>query len=240
MANQPKYNRILLKLSGEALLPKDSKYGIGLDVAQNIAQEIKSIHALGVQVGIVVGGGNIFRGLGPSQAGMDRSTADNMGMLATVINSLALQDALIKAGVPTRILTSFTMHQIAEPFSQRAAMRYLGDGNAIILAGGTGNPYFTTDTAASLRALEIHADVLCKGTKVDGIYNKDPMKHADSQKFDQLTYLDALKMKLQVMDLTAISMCMDTQLPIVVFDMFKSGNLHRVVQGEKVGTLVIG
>lgn len=237
---KPKYKRVLLKLSGEALLPPDSKYGIGFAVSQTIAEEIKTVIELGVQIGLVVGAGNIFRGSQAADQGMDRSIADNMGMLATVINSLALQDAMTRAGIPTRMLTSFVMHQVAEPFSQRAALRYLAEGNAVILAGGTGNPYFTTDTAASLRALEIHAEVICKGTKVDGVYDADPVHNPQAKRFDTLAYIDVLKRNLKVMDLTAISMCMDAQLPIHVFNMFHKGNFRRAVLGEKLGTVVHG
>ena len=238
---KPKYKRVILKLSGEALLPPGSPYGIGLQVARGIAEEIKLVTDLGVQVGVVVGAGNIFRGAsGAADGGMDRSTADNMGMLATVINSLALQDAMIRVGIPTRVLTSFPIHQVGEPFSQRAATLHLSEGSAIVFAGGTGNPYFTTDTAASLRALEVHADVICKGTKVDGVYDTDPVKNPRAKRFDRLTPLEVIKQKLEVMDLTAISLCMDLNLPIVVFNMFAKGNFRKVVMGETIGTLVDG
>lgn len=237
---QPKYKRVLLKLSGETLLPADSKYGISTEVANGIAQEIKSVSSLGVQVGVVIGAGNIFRGQAAAGQGMDRVQADNMGMLATVINSLALQDALARAGVSSRVLTAFTMHQVGTPYSQRDALRYLEQGDVVIIGGGTGNPYFSTDTAASLRALEIHADVICKGTKVDGIYDADPKKVAGAKRFNSLSYLDVLNRKLEVMDLTAISMCMDFNMPIFVFDMFTSGNFKRMVMGDSIGTVVHG
>lgn len=222
------------------MLPEDSRYGIGLDVAEKIAREIKVVHALGVQVGVVIGAGNIFRGEGGAKQGMDRSVADNMGMLATVINSLALQDALLRIGVPTRVLTSFPIHQVGEPFSQPAAMRYLAEKNAIIFAGGTGNPYFTTDTAASLRALEVHADIICKGTKVDGVYDADPVRNPKAKFFHTLTPLEVIQQKLEVMDVTAISMCMENNLPILVFNMFREGNFRKAMMGESVGTLVHG
>ncbi|MBI4125883.1 MAG: UMP kinase [Deltaproteobacteria bacterium] len=234
----PKFKRVILKLSGEALLPPDSKYGISLDVAHGIAQEIASVVQKGVQVGVVIGAGNIFRGSPASSGGMDRTTADNMGMLATVINSLALQDALIKENVPTRVLTAFPIHQMAEPFSQRAAMRSLSEGSTIIFAGGTGNPYFTTDTAAALRALEVHADIVCKGTKVDGVYDADPVKSSKATRFQKLTHMDVIRKKLEVMDLTAISMCMDAKLPLLVFNIFRKGNFLKAVMGEEIGTVV--
>jgi uridylate kinase len=237
---KPKYKRIILKLSGETLLPADSKYGISTKVADGIAQEIKSVADLGVQVGIIIGAGNIYRGLAASEEGMGRVTADSMGMLATVINSLALQDSLSRAGVPSRILTALTMHQIGTPFSQREALRYLNQGEVIIIGGGTGNPFFSTDTAASLRALEINAEVICKGTKVDGVYDDDPKTNPNAKRFEKLTYLDVLNRKLKVMDLTAISMCMDTNLPIIIFNMFEKGNFKKVVLGNKEGTIVHG
>ncbi|PIR24574.1 MAG: UMP kinase [Deltaproteobacteria bacterium CG_4_10_14_0_2_um_filter_43_8] len=233
-----KYKRILLKLSGEALLPPDSKYGISTSVADKIAAEIKQVVKLGVQLGVVIGAGNIFRGEAAADEGMDRVIADNMGMLATVINSLALQDGLFRANVPSRVLTSFPMHQVGTPFSQRDALRYLGRGDVVIFGGGTGNPFFSTDTAASLRALEVHAEIIFKGTKVDGIYDKDPVKHKNAKKFQNLSYLDVLNQKLSVMDLTAISMCMNANIPITVFDMFSKGNFLKAVSGEKIGTLV--
>ncbi|OGQ23019.1 MAG: UMP kinase [Deltaproteobacteria bacterium RIFCSPLOWO2_02_FULL_44_10] len=235
---KPKYKRVLLKLSGESLLPPDSKYGVNLQTANHIAAEIKVVTDLGVQVGVVIGAGNIFRGAGAAKVGMDRSTADNMGMLATVINSLALQDAMIRLGISTRLLTSFTMHQVGTPYSHSSAMRYLAEGSAVIFAGGTGNPYFTTDTAASLRALEIHADIVCKGTKVDGVYSSDPELDRSAKRYDELSYIEVLSQNLKVMDATAISLCMEAKLPILVFNVFEKGNFQRAVLGEKIGTMV--
>jgi len=203
-----------------------------------LAEEIKEVQALGVQIAIVIGGGNIFRGGPATERGMDRTTADYMGMLATVINALALQDALERSGVFTRVLTAIEMHEIAEPYIRRRAIRHLEKGRIVIFAAGTGNPYFTTDTAASLRALEIQADVILKATKVDGVYDKDPMTHADAKRFGKLTYLEVLEKGLKVMDTTAISMCMDNKLPIIVFNLFKEGNLKQVIQGAPLGTLV--
>lgn len=238
--SKAKYKRVLLKLSGETLLPSDSKYGISTEVANGIAQEIKSVVSLGVQVGVVIGAGNIFRGHTAAGQGMDRVQADNMGMLATVINSLALQDALVRAGVSTRVLTAFPMHQVGTPYSQRDALRYLERGDVIIIGGGTGNPYFSTDTAAALRALEIHADVICKGTKVDGIYDADPKLNAGAKKLESIDYRYALNNQLQVMDLTAFTLCAESKLPIHVFDVFKNGNFKKLICGEKIGTVVHG
>jgi uridylate kinase len=236
--SEPSYRRILLKLSGEALMG-DQAYGIDPAVATRIAQDILEIQALGVQTAIVIGGGNIFRGLAASARGMDRSTADYMGMLATVINALALQDALEHAGVPTRVLTAIEMRAVAEPFIRRRAIRHLEKGRVVIFAAGTGNPYFTTDTAAALRAMEIKAEVILKATKVDGIYTDDPVTHPDAVKFDRISYLQVLSERLQVMDATAISLCMDNKLPIVVFNLKVPGNIRRVVMGdEAVGTTV--
>lgn len=232
-----KYKRILLKLSGEVMMG-DSKFGINLFAARELAREIKDVHSSGVQLAIVIGGGNIFRGLSESAKDMDRATADYMGMLATVINSLALQDALEAENVFTRILSAIEMHNIAEPYIRRRAIRHMEKGRIIIFAGGTGNPYFSTDTAASLRAMEIHAEVILKGTKVDGVYDADPMKNPKAVKFDALSYLEVLKRGLKVMDATSISMCMDNKLPVVVFNMFKKGNLKKVIMGEKIGTIV--
>jgi len=236
---RPRYQRILLKISGE-MLTGDGGYGIDPAVIQKIAQEIKEVKNLGVQVAIVIGGGNIFRGMAASAKGMDRASADDMGMLATVINSIALQDALEKIGVYTRVQTAIEMREVAEPYIRRRAIRHLEKGRAVIFAGGTGNPYFTTDTTASLRAMEIGADVILKATKVDGVYDADPMLHKSARKYDELTYLDVLKKRLKVMDATAISLCMDHQIPIIVFTLKNRGNIKRVVLGEKVGTKVTG
>jgi uridylate kinase len=232
-----KYKRILLKLSGEALMG-DKEYGIDTDVVKAIASEIKEVHGLGVQTAIVIGGGNIFRGVSASAKGMDRATADYVGMLATVINSLIFQDSLEKKSVFTRVLSAIEMKELAEPYIRRRALRHLEKGRVVIFAAGTGNPYFTTDTAASLRAMEIHADVILKGTKVDGVYDRDPMKDKDAVKYENLKYIDVLKAGLKVMDTTAISLCMDNNLPIIVFNVKENGNLLRIVRGENVGTLV--
>ena len=231
------YKRILLKLSGEALMG-DQPYGIDPAVATRIAQDIAEIQSLGVQTAIVIGGGNIFRGLAASTRGMDRSTGDYMGMLATVINALAMQDALEKNGVPTRVLTAIEMRAVAEPFIRRRAVRHLEKGRVVVFAAGTGNPYFTTDTAAALRAMEMKAEVILKATKVDGIYTADPVKHPDATRYDRISYLQVLQERLQVMDATAISLCMDNKLPILVFNMKTQGNIRRVVMGEAVGTIV--
>jgi uridylate kinase len=234
----PRYQRVLLKLSGEALLG-ERQYGIDFDVVRSIASQVGSIHALSVNVGIVIGGGNIFRGMAASRRGFDRATGDYMGMLATVINSLALQEALEDAGVPARTMTAITMPQVAEQWIRRRALRHLEKGRVIILAAGTGNPYFTTDTTAALRALEIEADVLLKATKVDGIYDSDPVENPDAKKYERLDYLEALNEKgIDVMDNTALTLCMDNKLPIIVFDLLKEGNIERVVRGEEIGTLV--
>ncbi len=237
MSDTLPYKRILLKLGGESLCGSEN-FGIDDTVLSRLAEEIKEVQGLGVQIAIVIGGGNIFRGGPATEKGMDRTTADYMGMLATVINALALQDALERTGVYTRVLTAIEMHEIAEPYIRRRAIRHLEKGRIVIFAAGTGNPYFTTDTAASLRALEIQADVILKATKVDGVYDKDPMTHADAKRFGELTYLEVLEKGLKVMDTTAISMCMDNKLPIIVFDLFKEGNLKQVVQGAPLGTLV--
>jgi uridylate kinase len=231
------YKRVLLKLSGEALLGKQSA-GVDPDVANYIADEIKSLFSIGVQLGIVIGGGNIFRGIEASSRGMDRTTADYMGMLATVINSLALQSALEERGLPTRVQSSIEMREIAEPFIQRRAIRHLEKGRIVIFAGGTGNPYFSTDTAAALRAVEMRADVIMKATKVDGVYNADPLKDKTAVMFYKISYIDVLTKNLKVMDATAISLCRDNLLPIIVFNMQKKGNIRRAICGQKIGTYV--
>jgi uridylate kinase len=231
------FKRILLKLSGEALLGKQST-GVDPDVANYIADEIKSLSDLKIQIGIVIGGGNIFRGIEASAKGMDRTTADYMGMLATVINSLALQSALEMRGLATRVQSSIEMREIAEPFIQRKAVRHLEKGRIVIFAGGTGNPYFSTDTAASLRAMEIQADVIMKATKVDGVYNADPVKNRSAVMFKKISYIDVLTKNLKVMDSTAITLCRDNSLPIVVFNLQKKGNIRSVVCGKKIGTYV--
>jgi uridylate kinase len=234
---EPHFKRILLKLSGEALMG-DQPYGIDPAVATRIAQDIAGIQSLGVQTAIVIGGGNIFRGLAASTKGMDRSTGDYMGMLATVINALAMQDALEKNGVPTRVLTAIEMRSVAEPFIRRRAVRHLEKGRVVVFAAGTGNPYFTTDTAAALRAMEMKAEVILKATKVDGIYTADPVKEPTATRYDRISYLQVLQERLQVMDATAISLCMDNKLPILVFNLKTPGNIRRVVMGEAIGTIV--
>ncbi len=231
------YKRILLKLSGEALAGSQGT-GINTVVIKQIAQDVKAAHETGVEIGVVIGGGNIFRGIAASAQGMDRASSDYMGMMATCINALALQDALEKEGVPTRVQSAIVMDQIAEPYIRRRAVRHLEKGRIVIFAAGTGNPYFTTDTAASLRAMEINAEVLMKATKVDGIYDKDPNKFSDAKRYDKITYIEVLKQGLQVMDSTAISLCMDNKLPIMTFDLGKTGNILKAVCGEKIGTLV--
>src|SRR5215510_13075174 len=232
-----KYGRILLKLSGEAI-GGESGIGISPEAVQNMAEQIREVRELGVQVVVVVGGGNIFRGLPGSERGIERATGDYMGMLATIINSLALQDALEKLGVATRVQSAISMAQVAEPFIRRRAVRHLEKGRVVIFGGGTGNPYFSTDTAAALRANEIGAEVVLKATKVDGIYDSDPKKNSKAKRFSQITYGEALQRRLQVMDSTALSLCQDNKMPIIVFDLFKPHNLKKVVMGEKVGTLV--
>jgi len=236
-SNNPKYRRVLIKLSGEALGGKGDN-GISSDAVHHTALEIEAVCKLGVEVALVVGGGNIFRGLSGAEKGIERATGDYMGMLATVINALALQDALEKRGIPTRVQTAIVMSQIAEPFIRRRAVRHLEKGRVIIFGGGTGNPFFSTDTAAALRANEISAEVILKATKVDGIYDSDPKKNPNAVRFDRISYLDALQKQLKVMDSTAFSLCMDNKMPIIVFDLFKPGNLARVTLGETVGTLV--
>ncbi len=235
---KPVYKRVLLKLSGEAL-QGDLGYGVDPKVASSIAEQIKEVHGLGIDLAIVIGAGNIFRGLQASKAGMDRATADYIGMLATIINSMVLQDALEKIGVHTRVQSAIEVKELAEPYIRRKAMRHLEKKRVIIFAAGTGNPYFTTDTAAALRAIEIGADVIFKATKVDGVYTKDPVKFKDAKRFEKLRYIDVLKKRLQVMDATAISLCMDNELPIVVFNLTKPGNILKAITGEKnIGTLV--
>jgi uridylate kinase len=232
-----RYGRVLLKLSGEALMG-EQQFGIDPAITSQIAKEILEIQGLGIQTAIVIGGGNLFRGLAASAKGMDRATADYMGMLATVINGLALQDALEHAGVPTRVVTAIEMRAVAEPFIRRRAIRHMEKGRVVVFAAGTGNPYFTTDTAAALRAMEMKADVILKGTKVDGIYTADPMIHPDATKFESISYIKVLERGLKVMDATAISLCMDNKLPIVVFNLRTPGNMRRAVLGEAVGTTV--
>jgi uridylate kinase len=234
---EPHYQRILLKLSGEALMG-DQGFGISPDMLRYVADEVKSVCDLGVQVALVVGGGNIFRGIAASSYGMDRTSADHMGMLATVINSLALQDALEKKGVQTRTQTAIGMHQVAEPYILRRAVRHLEKGRVVIFAAGTGNPYFTTDTAAVLRAQEIHAQIILKATKVDGLFDADPVVHPDASLLKDIAYMQVLEKQLKVMDMTAISLAMDNHLPLAVFNLNTAGNIRRVVCGENVGTLI--
>jgi uridylate kinase len=234
-----RYGRILLKLSGEAL-QGDKGYGIDPAVLDVVAEEIRQVRGLGVQVAVVIGGGNIFRGLKASvDAGMDRATADYMGMLATVMNAIALQDALERKGINTRVQSAITMQELAEPYIRRKAIRHLEKDRVVIFGAGTGNPFFTTDTAASLRGMEIGADVIMKATSVNGVYDKDPKKHADAVMFEKLSFIDALKMGLKVMDATALSLCMDNKMPILVFNMHERGNVMRAVRGEQVGTVVV-
>jgi uridylate kinase len=233
------FKRILLKISGE-VLTGERDYGIDPEVIRGIAQEVKAVKNLGVAVAIVIGGGNIFRGMAASAKGMDRASADYMGMLATVLNSLALQDALEKIDVHTRVQTAIEMREIAEPYIRRRAIRHLEKGRVVIFAGGTGNPYFTTDTAASLRAMEIGAEVILKGTKVEGVYDADPLLNKRARRFNELTYFEVLKRQLKVMDATAISLCMSYRIPIIVFNLKKRGNIKRVILGERVGTIVKG
>ncbi|NOS35701.1 MAG: UMP kinase [Deltaproteobacteria bacterium] len=233
----PEYKRILLKLSGEALIG-DHGYGIDPAVVASISSEIGNVQKLGVEIAVVIGGGNIFRGLSASEAGMDRTTADYMGMLATVMNALAMQDALEKRGVVTRVVSAIEMKELAEPYIRRRAVRHLEKGRVVIFAAGTGNPYFTTDTAASLRAMEIDADVILKGTKVDGVYDRDPMKDTKARRYTSVTYMEVIRKELKVMDTTAISLCMENNLPIIVFNIMKRGNVEKIVQGKRVGTTV--
>ena len=237
MTSAPKYRRILLKLSGEALRGERA-YGIDPEVLGNLAEDLEELVGLGVQLAVVIGGGNIFRGLSGAASGMDRAGADYMGMLATVLNSLALQDALEQRDVFTRVLSAIAMQELAEPYIRRRAIRHLQKGRVVIFAAGTGNPHFTTDTAAALRAMEVHAEVVLKATKVDGVYDKDPVQHPDAQRYDRLDYLQVLSQGLDVMDSTAISLCKENGLPIIVFNMMTRGNIRRVVCGEPIGTLV--
>jgi len=232
------FHRILVKLSGEALMGAQG-FGVDAEVATRIAQEIHEIHELGVEVAVVVGGGNFIRGVVASARGIDRVVGDHMGMLATVINALALQDAIERSGSPTRVVTAIEIREIAEPFIRRRVVRHLEKGRVVILAGGTGNPFFSTDTAAALRGMEIKAEVILKATKVDGIYDADPKKVPDAKFFSEISYIDVLSRRLGVMDTTAISLCMDNSLPIIVFNLNVSGNLKRIVLGEKVGSLVV-
>jgi len=233
----PRYNKVLLKLSGEALMG-DQSFGISTEVIKYVAEEVRSIFDLGIQIAIVVGGGNIFRGIAASSFGMDRTSADHMGMLATVINSLALQDALEKKGVPTRIQSAISMHEVAEPYILRKAIRHLEKGRVVIFAAGTGNPYFTTDTAAVLRGQEIHTEILLKATKVAGLYDSDPVVNKDAKFIKKITYIEVLERQLKVMDMTAISLAMENQLPLVIFDIKNKGNLRKIVCGEEIGTRI--
>ncbi|MBU1056281.1 MAG: UMP kinase [Proteobacteria bacterium] len=233
----PQYKRVLLKLSGEALMG-DQGFGISSDVIKYVAEEIRSVFDLGIQIAIVVGGGNIFRGIAASSFGMDRTSADHMGMLATVINSLALQDALEKNDIATRIQTAITIHEVAEPYILRRAVRHLEKGRVVIFAAGTGNPYFTTDTAAVLRAQEIHAEILLKATKVDGLYDSDPVINKDAKFLKSVTYMEVLEKQLKVMDMTAISLAMDNHLPLAIFNLRTKGNIKRVICGEDIGTRI--
>lgn len=235
---KPFYKRVLLKLSGEALMG-EQEFGISSDVIASYARQIKEIADLGVEVSVVIGGGNIFRGLSGATQGVDRVTGDHMGMLATVINSLALQNSIEKLGVQTRVLTAIEMPKIAEPFIKRRAQRHLEKGRVVIFGAGTGNPYFTTDTAAALRAIEMNTEVVLKATKVDGIYDKDPVKYSDAVKYETVTYTEVLNKNLKVMDATAISLCRENRLPIIVFDSLTEGNIKKVIIGEKIGTTVI-
>ena len=237
MERKPEFNRILIKLSGEALMG-DQGFGIKPEMINYVAAEVAEVHRMGVQVSMVVGGGNIFRGVAGSSAGMDRASADNMGMLATVINSLALCDALEKQGVPTRVQSALPMNQVAEPFIRRKAERHLEKGRAVIFAAGTGNPYFTTDTAAVLRAQELHAQILFKATQVDGVYDKDPAKNTDAVFIKRISYMEVLERQLRVMDMTAISLAMDNNLPLQIFDLHTKGNIAKAVCGSGIGTRI--
>lgn len=233
------YQRIILKISGEALAGEKG-YGICPDTIQNIAKQISAAFHTGIQIGLVIGGGNIFRGIAASAKGMDRASSDYMGMLATCMNALAMQDALEKLGIQTRVQTAIEMSEIAEPYIRRKAIRHLEKKRIVIFGGGTGNPFFTTDTAAALRAIEINADIIMKATKVDGVYDKDPVQHKDAVKFEKLSYIDTLSKQLKVMDSTAISLCMENKLPILTFDLNTEGNILKAVNGEKIGTIIQG
>ncbi|CAG0928999.1 uridylate kinase [Thermoflexales bacterium] len=235
-----KYQRILLKVGGEALAGGEGKTGIDVHEAEDLARRIKGVKQLGIEVALVLGGGNLWRGKDGLSHGMDRSVADHVGMLATVMNALALRDALERVGVETRVQTAVTMQAIAEPFIRLRAMRHMEKGRVVIIGGGTGNPYFTTDTAAALRAMEVKADILIKATKVDGVYSADPKKDAQAVRYDRLSYIDALNRRLGVMDSTAISLCMDNELPILVFDLWQPQSLERAVRGEPIGTIING
>ncbi len=237
-ASEPVYKKILLKLSGEALMG-DKSYGLDPETVQFMAAEIKKVYDMGVQISVVIGGGNIFRGVEASLKGMERASADYMGMLATVINALALQNSLEKLGLQTRVQSAIEMRELAEPYIRRKAVRHLEKGRIVIFAAGTGNPYFTTDTAAALRAMEIGAQVILKGTKVDGVYTADPVKDPSAKKYDVISYFDVIKQDLKVMDSTAISLCMDNNLPIVVFDIRKTDNIRNLLRGQKIGTTVL-
>ncbi len=232
-----KYKRILLKLSGEALAG-DKEFGFSENVLESFARQIRDVHSKGVEIAIVIGGGNIFRGTSGTEKGVDRVTGDTMGMLATIMNGLALQDSIERLGIPTRVLTALQMPQVAEPFIRRRAIRHLEKGRVVIFSGGTGNPYFTTDSCGALRAAEIHADVLAKGTKVDGIYNKDPMKYNDAVRYDSVTFDEAITKNLGVMDTTALSLCKENNIPIIVFNALEEGNILKMAQGENIGTVV--
>lgn len=234
---KPKYKRILLKLSGEALVG-NREFGIDLETIEYICEEIKEIKNLGLELGIVVGGGNIFRGVSASRTGMDRVTADNMGMLSTVINSLALQDKLEHLGIFTRVMSAVNIESFAEPYIRRRAIRHMEKGRLVIFAAGTGNPYFTTDTAAALRAMEVSAEVLIKATKVDGVFSADPMKDPQATFYRELSYMEVVQQELGVMDLTAITLCKDNQIPVIIFNLNKKGNLRRIIMGEDIGTVV--
>lgn len=237
MNNKPVYERILLKLSGE-VLQGDQGYGIEPDIVNSLAKQIKEVKDLGIEIAIIIGGGNIFRGLSSTAFGMDRTSADHMGMLATIINGIALQDALEKIGIFCRVQSALEIARIAEPYIRRRATRHLEKGRVVIFVAGTGNPFFTTDTAAALRAAEIGADVILKATKVDGIYSQDPMKHTNAVRYDELSYLDVLSQNLKIMDAPAISLCMENKLPIIVFDLMEKDSIKQVVLGEKIGTIV--
>ncbi|MBN1479003.1 UMP kinase [candidate division KSB1 bacterium] len=240
MDAQPVFHRVLLKLSGEALMGGNSRLGIDPATVDRISKQVSEIAHMGVQVALVIGGGNFFRGQSASARGMDRVTADYMGMLATVINALALQDYLERYDLQTRVMTAITMEELAEPFIRRRAVRHLENGRVVIFGAGTGNPYFTTDTAATLRAIEIEADVILKATKVDGVYDKDPIEFPNARRFEKLTYMDVVQKRLKVMDTTAVTLCMENALPILVFKLNEPGNLKRVILGEKIGTKVSG